>query len=206
MFYLQTHKGEQPMPLSDNEELRQQLRDKEYREAYADDTLSAYIAAQIRSIREQRTMTQEELAGLIGTKQAGVSRIENVNYSNWSLRTLKKIAYAFGCRLHVSIETFGSLLDEGASFSRHALERPKFEDDPVFANDKAKTSKAVRRLLFSASWTPLSDDEAQPSSGASTLIAPTPQAGTSNSPQALQDHVTQGPGQVLDLLGKYSTL
>jgi transcriptional regulator with XRE-family HTH domain len=186
------------MPLFDNEELREQFRDKEYREAYADDTLSAYIAAQIRSIREQRTITQEELADLIGTKQAGVSRIENVNYSNWSLRTLRRIAYAFGCRLHVSIETFGSLLDEGASFSRQALERPKFEDDPVFAGDKIKTPKALRRP-FDSCWTRLPDDEAQPSSGAPSLVAPTPPAGTSKPLEVLQDHATQKRGEVIDL-------
>lgn len=41
------------------EELVEQFRDKEYREAYADDFLDAYIAAQIRTIREQRDMTQQ---------------------------------------------------------------------------------------------------------------------------------------------------
>src|SRR2546423_6930730 len=93
--------GDAIMSSSHYEELIEQLRDKEYREAYADDFLDAYIAAQIRTIREQRKMTQEDLADLIGTKQAGISRIENVNYSSWNIRTLKKIAYALGGRLHV---------------------------------------------------------------------------------------------------------
>ncbi len=126
------------MPSSHNREPIDQLRDKEYREAYADDFLNAYIAAQIRAIREQRNMTQRDLADRIGTKQAGISRIENVNYSSWNIRTLKKIAYALGCRLHVSMETFGSLLDEGASFSRKALERPEVERDPVLATKVGK--------------------------------------------------------------------
>ncbi len=116
---------------SSYEELIEQFGDKEYREAYADDFLDAYIAAQIRTIREQRGMTQQELAETIGTKQTGISRIENVNYSGRNIQTLKKIAYALGGRLHVSIETFGSLLDEGANFSRRALQRPSVENDPV---------------------------------------------------------------------------
>jgi transcriptional regulator with XRE-family HTH domain len=123
------------MPSFHNKELIQQLRDKEYREAYADDFLNAYIAAQIRAIREQRNMTQEELASLVGTQQAGISRVENVNYSGWNIRTLKKIAYALGARLHVSIETFGSLLEEGANFSRKALERPSVDDDPALEKE-----------------------------------------------------------------------
>jgi transcriptional regulator with XRE-family HTH domain len=113
------------------EELIEQFHDKEYREAYADEFLDAYIAAQIRAIREQRRMTQQELAEMIGTQQAGISRLENVNYSGRNIQTLKKVAYALGGRLHVSIETFGSLLEEGASFSRKALERPSIESDPI---------------------------------------------------------------------------
>src|SRR5258708_36244746 len=120
--------------------LLEQFNDPEYREAYAEDFLNAYVAAQIRAIREQRVLTQEELADLIGTKQAGISRIENVNYSSWNVATLKKIAFALGCRLHISLETFGSLLDEGASLSREALERPKFEDDPIFAGHNRTAS------------------------------------------------------------------
>jgi transcriptional regulator with XRE-family HTH domain len=203
------------MPLSDNEELRQQLNDKEYREAYADDSLNSYIAAQIRSIREQREMTQEDLANLIGTKQAGISRIENVNYSNWSIRTLKKIAYAFGCRLHVSIETFGSLLDEGASFSRHALERPKFEDDPVFAAEsKAKESRAIRdrgpldayraSLSYITRLLAHSETEFHANELARPFIAATLQAGAFDLIRAAQGHVTQRAGKVTDLLDHYT--
>lgn len=110
----------------------EEFRDKEYREAYADDYLNTRVASQIRAIREQRDMTQQDLAESIGTHQAGVSRIENVNYSGWSIRTLKKIAHAFDCRLHISFETYGSLLERGAGYSRRVLQRPKFEEDPKF--------------------------------------------------------------------------
>jgi transcriptional regulator with XRE-family HTH domain len=141
MSFSPTQNGDAIMFSSPYEELVEQFRDKEYREAYADDFLDAYIAAQIRTIREQRDMTQQELADLIGTKQTGISRIENVNYSSWNIRTLKKIAYALGGRLHVSIETFGSLVEEGASFSRKALQRPSVQDDPVL-KQSAKLPKS----------------------------------------------------------------
>ena len=117
-----------------SEALRQELRDPEYSEGYAESFLNAYIATQIRVIREQRVMRQEDLALAIGTKQNGVSRLENVNYSAWNIKTLKKIARAFHLRLKVSFETYGTLPYEVAGFSREALRRNPREKDPGLAN------------------------------------------------------------------------
>jgi len=111
--------------------------DEDYRYAYAEDFLNTYIATQIKVLRDQRQMKQEDLANAIGTKQSGISRLENVNYSNWKTDTLKKLARALGVRLRISFETFGSLLDEDATFSRERLMRPKFEDDPAFSDNTA---------------------------------------------------------------------
>jgi len=112
--------------------LRNEFKDQEYREAYAEDFLNTSIAAQLQVIREQRELTQAQLAEKVGTQQAGISRLENVNYSAWKIETLKKLAFALGCRLKVSIETFGSLIDEVTNFSREALKRPSFDEDLVF--------------------------------------------------------------------------
>jgi len=110
---------------------REELKNPEYRQAYADDYLNTFVATQIQVLREQRGLTQEELAGLIGTKQPGISRLENVNYSAWNTETLRKIAYALGVRLRISFETYGDLLIESSSFGRRSLQRPKFEQDPI---------------------------------------------------------------------------
>lgn len=117
--------------------LRRKLQDAEYSEGYAEEFLNAYIATQIKVIREQRVMTQAELGKLIGTTQAGVSRIENVNYSSWSIQSLKKVARALDVRLKVSFETFGSLPDEVVAFSRENLERVAREDDPDLGENPA---------------------------------------------------------------------
>jgi transcriptional regulator with XRE-family HTH domain len=119
---------------NDLNDLAEAFKDKEFRESYAEDFLNTHIASQIRVIREQRELTQEDLAELVDTKQTGISRVENVNYSAWNIKTLKRLAFALQCRLHVSFETFGSLLEEGSSFSRSALKRPSFEADPIFAS------------------------------------------------------------------------
>ncbi|HVS87694.1 MAG TPA: helix-turn-helix transcriptional regulator [Candidatus Acidoferrum sp.] len=113
-----------------DDSLREELKDPEYRQAYADDYLNTYVATQIQVLREQRGFTQEKLAELIGTKQPGVSRLENVNYSAWNTETLRKIAHALGVRLRISFETYGDLLMECTSFGRRALQRPNFEQDP----------------------------------------------------------------------------
>src|ERR1041384_6112709 len=71
---------------------------EEYRYAYAVEHLNTTIALQIKALREQRVMKQAYLAEKIGTKQPGVARLENVNYSRWNTETLKKVARALGDR------------------------------------------------------------------------------------------------------------
>ena len=125
--------------------LREELKDEEYRYAYAEDFLNTAIAMQIRVLREQRNnMTQEALADKIGTKQAGISRLENVNYSAWKTATLRKLARAFGVRLKISFEEFGSFLDEAESFSRESLQRKAFEEDLEF-KDAEKSKLEVKQ-------------------------------------------------------------
>lgn len=126
--------GKKPGKIDDSliEDFKDAESGEEYRYAYAEQHLNTWIALQIKAIREQRGMKQSELAALIGTKQPGVARLENVNYSKWNAETLKKVARALGVRLRITFETFGSLLDEDAEFDRAALERPSFKDDPVF--------------------------------------------------------------------------
>lgn len=109
--------------------LRSELRDPEYSEGYAESFLNSYIATQIKVIREQRGMKQADLAKEVGTTQTAISRIENVNYSGWNIRTLKKLARAFRVRLRVSFETYGTLPDEVEEFGREALQRVAREDD-----------------------------------------------------------------------------
>jgi transcriptional regulator with XRE-family HTH domain len=113
-----------------NDALRTELRDQEYSEGYAESFLNSYVATQIKVIREQRGMKQADLAHEMGTTQTAISRIENVNYSSWNIRTLKKLARAFGVRLKVSFETYGTLPEEVEGFGRGTLQRAAREEDP----------------------------------------------------------------------------
>jgi transcriptional regulator with XRE-family HTH domain len=122
------------------------FKSKEYRHAYADEFLNLSIATQIKVLREQRKWTQTELGNRIypPMKQTRISIMENVNYSSWSINTLRKLAEAFDLRLRVSFESFGSLVKEVEQFSRNALERHSFDTDPVFIRQHIPLSTSIR--------------------------------------------------------------
>ena len=105
------------------------LRDPEYRHAYADEHLNLTLSTQIKVLREQRKLSQSKLARDMNTQQAGVSRLESIDYSRWSISTLRKLAKAFDLRLKVTFEEFGTLWSEVVLSDRKNLERASFDDD-----------------------------------------------------------------------------
>ena len=115
------------------EQLRRSFADDDYRNAYAESFLNSFVAAQIKVLREDYPMTQGELAEKIGTKQPGVARLENVNYSAWKVETLRKVARALRVRLKITFEEWGTLPREIESFKRERLARRPFDLDPVFS-------------------------------------------------------------------------
>ncbi len=100
----------------------EELRDPEYAAGYSESYVLAFIAAQIKVLREQQGMSQAQLADKIGTQQPGIARLEDCNHTP-SIGTLLKIAKAFGLRLKVSFETTESLPFEVAAFNRDSLQR-----------------------------------------------------------------------------------
>ncbi len=76
----------------------------EFRKAYDDEFGRLRLAYRIAELREKSGLTQAELARKVGTTQAGISRLENPNYRNYSLKTLEKVARALGARLKVELE------------------------------------------------------------------------------------------------------
>jgi len=105
------------------DELRQDFQDREYAHTYVEDFLNAEIATQIKVLREQRDLTQQQLADLAGMAQSRISILEDVNYGSWSIKTLKALARAFDVTLKVSFESFGSRIGDIVNFNRRALQR-----------------------------------------------------------------------------------
>jgi transcriptional regulator with XRE-family HTH domain len=113
--------------------------DEDLRYALDEQFLNTYISTQIRVLRESQDpkMTQAELAKAAKTGQSQISEMEG-DYSSWSLRTLRKLARAFGLRLFVTFESWGELIPRMEGFQRENLVRPRIEDDPAFT-DKEPT-------------------------------------------------------------------
>ncbi len=133
------------MSKSNNSLRKEFLANKEnkgYRHAYADESLNIAIATQIKVLREQRGLRQEDLARDASMTQPMISRYENVNYSSWSLKTLKKFALAFDVWLDVRFRPFAELISTTEEFSRESLQVPQFEEDPFF---KESDFVAVRK-------------------------------------------------------------
>lgn len=112
--------------------LRSDFQDPEYRHSYAEECLNTIIATQIKVLREQRGMTQGELAQETGMRQPRIPLLEDSNYSNWTVNTLKRFAKAFDVALSVKFETFSCVVNDFENMSREGLERPTFVDDVNF--------------------------------------------------------------------------
>lgn len=124
------------------EKLRDEFQDSEYRHAYAEECLDIMIATQIKVLREQRDMTQSELAEAAGMKQPRIPLLEDKDYSNWTTKTLKRLAKVFDVALSVKFETFSHLVGEFENLSRATLQRPSFSNDPNFR--RGSESRRVR--------------------------------------------------------------
>src|ERR1700733_104700 len=111
--------------------LRVEFQDEEYRYAYAQSFLNTKLASQIKTLREQRGLTQAEVASKMKIKQPGYRRFEDVNHEVWRTDSLWNIARGLGVRLDISFKTFGTLPEEKGRFSKEFLQLPKFEDDPI---------------------------------------------------------------------------
>lgn len=114
------------------EQLIEELRSREYREAYAESFLNHRLTTQIRVIRDQRGWTQKDLAKRIGKHQPGLSRIEDSQYGKWNAATLREVAAALDTWLDVRLESYGKLPEEALAVSPEALQRPTFAEDQVF--------------------------------------------------------------------------
>ena len=148
-----------------SEQLREDLQDEDARYGYAEAFSNSFVAAQIKTLREDRDLSQQELGDKIGTKQSGISRLENANYSSWKVATLRKLARAFGLRLRISFEEFGSLIPEIENFNKKRIGRRRFEDDPIF-RPHAEGTVGPSHSWLSEMWkhgqTPQVLDQSQP--------------------------------------------
>lgn len=93
------------------------------------------VAWQISINRNLRGLSQTKLAGILGTKQSAISRLEDPEYGAHSLDTLIQIAKAFDCALMVKFVSYSVLAEDSENLSEidqyaipFSLEQEKFNE------------------------------------------------------------------------------
>jgi len=86
-------------------------KDKSFRNRFFRGQAQDEIAMSIVSLRKLRAKRQIDLATEAGMKQSAISRIEQANYSKWSLTTLWRVAEALDSRLRVTFEPVEGVIE-----------------------------------------------------------------------------------------------
>jgi transcriptional regulator with XRE-family HTH domain len=123
-------------------ELLADLKDEEFRHAYAWEFVDMILARQIRALRKHRGWTQADLAKKIGTSQPFISAIEDEDYGSLSISTLKDLARAFDVYPVVRFESFATLVTNVDSSSAEELQVPPFDEDPSILTMARQMSRA----------------------------------------------------------------
>ncbi len=111
------------------EKLVKKLTNKEYRDAWVDESVKTVIPYQIQAMRNQRDWSQDILGKKADMKQNVISRLESMNYGNLSVSTLLRIAHGLDCGLLVKFVPFSRLVREFEDVSPSALQVNSFSDD-----------------------------------------------------------------------------
>ncbi len=81
--------------------LAEQMRDPDFVRRFNEAGAAWDVAVKITRLRENKGMSQRELARKIGTTQQQISRLESPEYEGHSLRMLRRVARALDAELVV---------------------------------------------------------------------------------------------------------
>jgi DNA-binding XRE family transcriptional regulator len=74
-----------------------------FQEAYDALAVEYLLASQMLGARTKAGLTQEAVAGRMGTTKSAISRLESAGKHAPSLATLKRYAQAVGCKLEIKL-------------------------------------------------------------------------------------------------------
>jgi len=131
-------------------QLMESLKNKEARDLFVSQNIGNIISAQLYSMREKKDWTQEGLAQKVEMAQARISVLENPNYENFSIKTLKRLASAFDVGLMVRFVSFGELAEWVSNLSPEDLAVPDFEYESQLQEVRALATAFVGLASFRA--------------------------------------------------------
>ncbi len=109
--------------------LAEQLRNKEYRDAFVAAQIRVGLPMQCRALRESREWTQPHLATAAGMSQPRISEIERPGERKLNLETLLRLASAFDVALQVRFVPFSRLADDDDRLDLDNFYVEPFEED-----------------------------------------------------------------------------
>jgi DNA-binding XRE family transcriptional regulator len=83
--------------------LKKELRNREVKKAFNAEELPAKIALMLAKLREEKDLSQAELAKRLGVPQQTVSKIERQEHTNLTISTLQNYAKALGKELIIEL-------------------------------------------------------------------------------------------------------
>lgn len=118
----------------------------------ADAKLMNNISYELCTMRQDKGLTQKQLAEILGVKQSNISRWERPGYQGYKVNVLSKLARVLGGQLQVSLRPSSNVRidldrfhyvkethkltrnDDGSSTAEHSLLNIKYEGVKIHAN------------------------------------------------------------------------
>jgi transcriptional regulator with XRE-family HTH domain len=126
--------------------LLKDLKDERYRNAFVSKLIDNTIPFQIKTMRDQRGWSQEDLAKIANKKQEAISRLENPDYAKFTLKTLKELAAAFKVGLIVRFAPLSDLVKWELNLSTESLQVASYEDD-LYLQEKPAQEVELRDII-----------------------------------------------------------
>jgi transcriptional regulator with XRE-family HTH domain len=104
-------------------------KSKARRDAFVASQINVGLPFQIRALRKQRNLNQNELATLAGMLQPRISAMEQVGGGQLNLDTLRKLAAALDVGLLVKFVAFSELIKWSNDFSPDDFSVPSFDQE-----------------------------------------------------------------------------
>lgn len=127
--------------------LWKRMTNKEYRDSYVAAHISNTVSSQINLLREARGWTQKDLAKKAGMSQSRISALEDPNYENIEVGTLRRLASAFDVALTVRFIPYSELATWTAELSTEKMIVADFANDEI-AHPKAVSDQATNQVVF----------------------------------------------------------
>jgi transcriptional regulator with XRE-family HTH domain len=93
-----------------NQRFFENLSRPAYRSALLRENVVEWLRSQIITLREQRSLTQEEMARIMETSQSTIARYERQDYGKWNISTLLEYAEAYDVALDARFVSWGTFL------------------------------------------------------------------------------------------------